>query len=86
MTFRCTASLLLLARWLGPWADPGLSPVVKQEERSVPLSGNRPPMRVRFYLPAGRPVGAVYFVPGMHFLGPDHPRMGRMASVLARVP
>ena len=85
MTFlRRTASLLVLARWLGPWADPGFTPPVSQEERSVPLSGDRGAMRVRFYLPVGRPIGSVYFVPGMHFLGPDHPRLGRVAGALAR--
>lgn len=64
-----------LARWLGPWADaqqrPNLNVCVEQVA-GITVS------RVR-----GGDRGKWILSPGLHFLGPDDPRMIRFISVLA---
>lgn len=69
-----------LARWLGPWAAADGRPEVEREERVV---GGGRPMRVRLYRPRGRTYGSLLLVPGLHFAGPDDPRMDRFAAILA---
>jgi pimeloyl-ACP methyl ester carboxylesterase len=67
--------LVTLARWLGPWADAGQRPRVEVREQEV--AG----IRVRLYGHARR---ATYLIaPGLHYAGPDDPRMDRFCRVLA---
>jgi len=66
-------SIATLARWLGPWADAKKAPdvdVVETVEAGT---------RVRLY---GR--GSPYLIaPGLHYAGPDDPRMDRFCRILA---
>jgi len=65
-----------LARWLGPWADATKSPRVDAIEDQI---GG---IRVRYY---GKPHGSTYLIaPGLHYAGPDDPRMDRFCRILAR--
>ena len=65
--------MLKLARWLGPWADATAAPRVDTREDAV---GD---IRVRLY-GGGKP----YLVaPGLHYQGPDDPRLDRFCRVLA---
>jgi pimeloyl-ACP methyl ester carboxylesterase len=67
--------LLTLARWLGPWADATKAPpVVSFDER---VGGTR----VRVY--GERHRSAFLVAPGLHYAGPDDPRMDRFCRVLA---
>ncbi len=70
---------LRLARWLGPWADEARAPTVRRRELTLP---GPPPVRARLYLPK-RPTGSLLLVPGLHFAGPDDPRLDRFAAILA---
>lgn len=64
-----------LARWLGPWADAHKAPRVTCVDEQV--AGTR----VRTY---GRPGGATFVIaPGLHYAGPDDPRMDRFCRILA---
>lgn len=64
-----------LARWLGPWADPAKAPNVDVVEDRV--DG----IRVRRY---GRRQGRTFVIaPGLHYAGPDDPRMDRFCRILA---
>jgi pimeloyl-ACP methyl ester carboxylesterase len=65
-----------LARWLGPWADATKSPRVDAVDQQI--DG----IRVRYY---GKPGGPTFLIaPGLHYAGPDDPRMDRFCRVLAR--
>lgn len=65
-----------LARWLGPWADATKSPRVDAVDDQI--AG----IRVRYYGPPG---GVTYLIaPGLHYAGPDDPRMDRFCRILAR--
>lgn len=67
--------VIRLARWLGPWADPQRAPVVEVREERVDE------LRVRLY---GRERGTPFLIaPGLHYAGPDDPRMDRFCRVLA---
>lgn len=70
-------SALKLVRWLGPWEKSGVPTSVDREERS--LSG----MRAYVYWPRGRVRGVYVLAPGLHFLGPDDPRLDRFCRILA---
>lgn len=66
--------MLTLARWLGPWADATKAPQVPVRDHQV--AG----LRVRVFGEAGTP----YLVaPGLHYAGPDDPRMDRFCRILA---
>jgi len=67
--------IVTLARWLGPWADPTRAPEVAiRDER---LAGTP----VRRY---GAPRRDTFLIaPGLHYAGPDDPRMDRFCRVLA---
>jgi pimeloyl-ACP methyl ester carboxylesterase len=66
-------SVVRLARWLGPWADATKAPDVDVVETIE--AGTR----VRLY---GR--GSPYLIaPGLHYAGPDDPRMDRFCRILA---
>ena len=65
-----------LARWLGPWADATKSPRVDAVDDQI--AG----IRVRYY---GKPGGTTFLIaPGLHYAGPDDPRMDRFCRILAR--
>ncbi len=78
-------SALLLARWLGPWADErGAPAAVERGELPIPAAGGRPAFRARVFRPTGRAARRAFLVaPGLHFAGPDDPRMDRFCAVLA---
>jgi pimeloyl-ACP methyl ester carboxylesterase len=77
---RRTAQLL---RWLGPWADAGAVPRnVKRVDDDLEHDGGK--VRCYRYEPRGQEPGGVYLVlPGMHYAGPDDPRLDRFCRVLA---
>ncbi len=66
--------MLTLARWLGPWADATKSPQVPVRDHQV--AG----LRVRVFGDAGTPY---LIAPGLHYAGPDDPRMDRFCRILA---
>ena len=73
------AQVARLARWLGPWAAEDRAPAALRSTVQV-----APHLRARLYRPVGRAArGAVLLVPGLHFLGPDDPRLDRFAAILA---
>jgi len=68
--------IVTLARWLGPWADSKKAPDVPVAEHDV--DG----IRVRLY---GTLKHQTYLIaPGLHYAGPDDPRLDRFCRVLAR--
>ena len=67
-------ALFTLARWLGPWADQTRAPDVAVRDQQV--AG----LRVRIYGREGRPY---LIAPGLHYAGPDDPRMDRFCRILA---
>ena len=78
-------SSLALARWLGPWADEQSSPKVRRTTEHVPSSrpGERP-FRAWVYRPvSGRPRGAMLVIQGLHYAGPEDPRLDRFCKILA---
>ncbi len=67
--------MLELARWLGPWANPTKVPAVVSRDEDV--DG----IRVRLY---GRGRRQTFLIaPGLHYAGPDDPRMDRFCRILA---
>ncbi len=48
-----------------------------------PSPGRRSRLEAHVYRPRRSPVGAYLLVPGLHFLGPDDPRLDRFCRVLA---
>lgn len=69
--------LVALARWLGPWADATAAPAVALWDTRV---GDT---RVRLYGDdAAR--SCVLIAPGLHYAGPDDPRLDRFCRILAR--
>jgi pimeloyl-ACP methyl ester carboxylesterase len=71
-------SIATLARWLGPWASPTKAPdviVVPDEVDGIDVNIYRHPSlehRKRFLI-----------APGLHYAGPDDPRMDRFCRILA---
>jgi pimeloyl-ACP methyl ester carboxylesterase len=65
-----------LARWLGPWADATKSPRVDAVDQQI--DG----IRVRYYGKRGGPTFLI--APGLHYAGPDDPRLDRFCRILAR--
>lgn len=74
-----------LARWLGPWADPERVPqgVVRRSERLGAPGADRPVRTYRYEPRRGPVTGAYLVVPGLHYAGPDDPRLDRFCRVLA---
>jgi pimeloyl-ACP methyl ester carboxylesterase len=69
-----------LLRWLGPWSGGAVPKDVHRDE--VRIEGTQ--VRAYLYRPTrGRPLGAYLLAPGLHFLGPDDPRLDRFCRVLA---
>ena len=83
MSWRRTA---ILTRWLGPWAKPHLAPE-RISRRAVAIPAEKPGDRELaswFYLPpGGKPRVAWLVTPGLHFNGPDDPRLDRLCRILA---
>jgi pimeloyl-ACP methyl ester carboxylesterase len=68
-------SMIRLARWLGPWADTTKSPRVERVDTE--LGG----IKTAVY---GKPGGRRFLIaPGLHYAGPDDPRMDRFCRVMA---
>ncbi|MBK6517057.1 MAG: hypothetical protein IPM79_20605 [Polyangiaceae bacterium] len=66
-----------LGRWLGPWAGAQVPRGVTR--RDAEAGGSR----AYVYEAAARPRGAYVVLPGLHFLGPDDPRLDRFCRILA---
>jgi pimeloyl-ACP methyl ester carboxylesterase len=74
------ASLAVLLRWLGPWTSSARVPEgIERERWSL-----RDDLSTYLYRPRGPAVGTYLIAPGLHFLGPDDPRLDRFCRVLAR--
>ncbi|CAN5355718.1 alpha/beta hydrolase [soil metagenome] len=73
---------LSLAYWLGPWAE-GRSPA-GVTRRTVRLESPRGDVSTYVYDARERPRGIYVVAQGMHYLGPDDPRLDRFCRVLAR--
>src|SRR5580704_6955745 len=69
--------LVALARWLGPWAHPTAAPAVALWETRVGAT------RVRLYGDDSAR-SCVLIAPGLHYAGPDDPRLDRFCRILAR--
>ena len=82
-TLSAARAMATLGRWLGPWADPTRSPDVAVVDERLPADG----LRVRVYRPRGARPGeeraAYLMAPGLHYAGPDDPRMDRFCRILA---
>ena len=72
---------LTLVRWLGPWEKTGTPRSVSRTERSIRTPTAE--MRAYLYAPPSRPRGVYVLAPGLHFLGPDDPRLDRFCRILA---
>jgi pimeloyl-ACP methyl ester carboxylesterase len=70
-----------LLRWLGPWTPQDRVPRDVVVDRIV-VAGPRP-FPARVFRPRGRATGAFAIAPGLHFDGPDDPRLDRFCRVLA---
>ncbi|MDB4953813.1 MAG: hypothetical protein JWO36_1382 [Myxococcales bacterium] len=70
-------SISTLARWLGPWADTTKAPVVETIDDAVDK------IRLRIYRPRRAPDTTYLIAPGLHYAGPDDPRMDRFCRILA---
>lgn len=79
------ASRLRLARWLGPWADESVAPPVASSHESIPpTSEDERPIKLWIYRPLHHaPRGSYLLLQGVHYQGPEDPRMDRFARVLA---
>jgi pimeloyl-ACP methyl ester carboxylesterase len=66
-----------LVRWLGPWEKTGVPRNVTRDERTIGA------MRAYLYRPAREARGIYLIAPGLHFLGPDDPRLDRFCRILA---
>ncbi|HLL21573.1 MAG TPA: hypothetical protein VK427_05550, partial [Kofleriaceae bacterium] len=69
---------LILARWLGPWADVTKAPRVAIAEDS--LDG----MRIKIFGTPRRRARTFLIAPGLHYAGADDPRLDRFCRILAR--
>lgn len=71
--------MMKLARWLGPWADATRAPDVFVVPETV--DG----MRVNIYTKDAsmRAAREILMAPGLHYAGPDDPRMDRFCRILA---
>lgn len=88
-------ALSTILRYLGPWSQatpPNISrravvlrPGAPSGRRADRLGREAGPRELATYLyePNGVPLGAYLVVPGLHFEGPDDPRLDRVCRVLA---
>jgi pimeloyl-ACP methyl ester carboxylesterase len=70
-------AITTLARWLGPWADVTKVPRVASTDEAV---GD---IRVRVFGTRRTRQRTVLVAPGLHYAGPDDPRMDRFCRILA---
>jgi pimeloyl-ACP methyl ester carboxylesterase len=76
---RDLGDLATLMRWLGPWAGTKAPSRVDRTTRHIEGQG-----RAYLYAPRDRaPRGAYLIAPGLHYAGPDDPRLDRFCRVLA---
>jgi pimeloyl-ACP methyl ester carboxylesterase len=90
------SALAQLLWWLGPWQRGTPSGVQRETRilRAGVASGRRADEAGRhsgerelvthLYRPVGTPLGAYLVTPGLHFDGPDDPRLDRFCRILAR--
>jgi pimeloyl-ACP methyl ester carboxylesterase len=64
-------------RWLGPWTPEARAPDVRTERLTI---DGRFAAKI---FSGDRAIGALAIAPGVHFLGPDDPRMDRFCRILA---
>lgn len=69
-----------LARWLGPWADATKSPRVATADDTI---GGVRARRYIAHRDGGRRGRTFLIAPGLHYAGPDDPRMDRFCRILA---
>lgn len=69
-----------LVRWLGPWESSGAPSSIARD--SVVIEGARA-VKAHVYAPSSAPRGVWVVAPGLHFLGPDDPRLDRFCRILA---
>lgn len=74
---RTLRTLLSLGRWLGPWS------ASHTPDASTRVSHAMGDSRAYVYAPVGRATGVYLVLPGLHFLGPDDPRLDRFCRILA---
>jgi pimeloyl-ACP methyl ester carboxylesterase len=74
-----------LARWLGPWADAAAVPssVDRESETLTGNGGDREVRAYRYEPRSGEVSGTYVIVQGLHYSGPDDPRMDRFCRVIA---
>lgn len=73
---------LTLGRWLGPWA--GTRVPAGPSRTRAQLEGALGKGSAYVYRPRGRARGAYLIAHGLHFAGPDDPRLDRFCRVLAQ--
>ena len=72
-------ALATLLHWLGPWtASERVPPGIERERWTI--DG----LETYLYRPPRPAIGTYVIAPGLHFLGPDDPRLDRFCRVLAR--
>ena len=70
-----------LVRWLGPWTPDSARPRdIRREALAVATPGRDAWV---YHPPPGRVRGAIFVIPGLHFLGPEDPRLDRFCRILA---
>lgn len=79
-TLERARTAISLLRWLGPWTSETRAPEVRTER--IAIAGPRA-FAAKLYRPRGRATGAFAVAPGVHFAGPDDPRMDRFCRILA---
>ncbi|MFO0554240.1 MAG: hypothetical protein U0271_38020 [Polyangiaceae bacterium] len=72
-----------LGRWLGPWAGERTPSGIARHEVHTPRTATRPSMRAYLFTPPTRARGTYLVLPGLHFLGPDDPRLDRFCRIVA---
>jgi len=78
LTASALRASVALARWLGPWAKGAPRGV----SREAIVLDERRAYRAHVYRSA-RAIGAYLVAPGLHYAGPDDPRLDRFCRVLA---
>jgi hypothetical protein len=72
-----------LARWLGPWAGADALPAAVTRTTDTYPAPDGGSVRCQRYEPEGPITGAWVVAQGLHYAGPDDPRMDRFCRVLA---
>jgi pimeloyl-ACP methyl ester carboxylesterase len=64
-------------RWLGPWGSAGVPRRIRRDTSACGAT------KAYVYQPTTSPDGVYLVVPGLHYAGPDDPRLDRFCRVLA---